>query len=683
MKTRSASLSSLPFSCIAVLLCMMGVAVPSMAQRTIQRQRLAERNAPVKPLQINRQSGEAGFEFHYLSEKQSRKGSSETKLSNRTFQEYLIYRMRGYVYHPRLLDFNAQVKLGLMQQSVDRSGNDDEHFSSNSTIGGYDLYLHFLKEHPLSFSLFANKDRRAVMELFTDRQLVETEGYGATVSWKKAPLPMSLSVTHNRMREWGADHWSESRHTVVEYLVRHELERRMSSELRYRYMMYDQEFEADLPQGDIRRETDSRSHDVSFINNYYLSEDHRSFLNSTLRYYDQNGTQDFSTTTWRERLFLHHSDTLDTYYQFSVKDDQFEDAEIRTYQAEAGIEHQLYRSLKTHFDLHGRRTEYDRITEDIYGGTLSLGYRKHTPWGYLSAGYGRTLDWNKRSGRTSRRRIVDEQVVLIDGITIFLDQPAVIPATIVVTDLNGLVTYTENFDYEVIKQGDNYGLRLLLGGSIADGDTVLVDYETEFTSDIEYISDLQHFNIRYDFERYLEGLSLYYRWRELMAHDAPEVEDFSILEYEEWLAGFQYRFGWLTWREEYQEYDSNFSRYDQLTSQLEGSHHLGRGVQLGWHAGMLMIDYKDEDLDRDYSDIYHAGITLSGRLRPQGYWQLEGRARREKGLVDETLFGLVGKIGKRWRKMNLEAGGRLEQRERNESERDRVQFYLEVSRELP
>jgi hypothetical protein len=159
----------------------------------------------------------------------------------------------------------------------------------------------------------------------------------------------------------------------------------------------------------------------------------------------------------------------------------------------------------------------------------------------LSAGYGRTLDWNKRDGGTGTRSVHDEAVVLEDGVPHSLDNAGVIAGSIVVTDLAGLVTYVENFDYEVIEQGNHPGLRWVAGGTAPNGETVLVDYETQFTTGIEYLTDRQSAHIRYEFERYLKGLALYYRWQELAARDAPVQDDYSILEYEEWLAGMQYR----------------------------------------------------------------------------------------------------------------------------------------------
>ena len=645
-------------------------------------------DAPIAPLRITERGGELGLRFDYLSETQRRDGGDEVELSNRAFQEYLIQRIGGYVYHPRFLEFRSRFEIGMMQQFIENSGlggfagGVEESSRSNSFIGGYDLYLHFLKEHPFSAMVFAGRDRRPVLQLFTDRQIVESERYGVVFNWKKDPFPMDLALTRTKLREFGFDSHSESDNTLLDYVVRHRLGRRMETELRYRLQDYQQSFTAENPLITIERETELQSHDLSLLNTIYLNEDRTSYLSSILRYFTQTGSQELATMQWHERLNLRHTPNFSTYYLASLLENEFSRTSVLTRRLEAGLDHRLYRSLDSHLDIHGRWIEFDESEETEIGVTGRLGYRKQTPWGYLTAGYGRTLDRVTRTGLSDRRPVIDEAVTLDDVAFTFLSQPAISASSVQVTDATGVIIYLEGFDYELEERGNRLGIRRLATGNIDDGETVLVDYSVEFTSDLEYLADHQIFHVRYDFERFLEGLAVYYRWQDLTARDAPRVDDFSILEYTDWLAGLQYRWRWLTWSEEFERYESNFSSYDQLRSQIEGHHPLGRGIRLGWHAGTLLIDYRDEGLDNPYTNVVYGGLTLDGRIRPSGFWQIEARARKESGLSDEMLVGIAGKVGMIWRKLKLEAGARVEQRQRFESERDRMQVFLQVTREF-
>jgi hypothetical protein len=135
--------------------------------------------------------------------------------------------------------------------------------------------------------------------------------------------------------------------------------------------------------------------------------------------------------------------------------------------------------------------------------------------------------------------------------------------------------------------------------------------------------------------------------------------------------------------EEYETYDSNSDSYDQIRSQIEGSHRLNSWLRLGWRAGLLLVDYADDiGPGDDHSKILFAGTTMGGTFRNNGYWQVEGRARKEMGRTEETLLGLVGKLGFRWRKMRLAFGGRAEQQKRFDNSRDRFHVFLQIARDL-
>ncbi|GAB4321332.1 MAG: hypothetical protein Kow0059_16010 [Candidatus Sumerlaeia bacterium] len=641
------------------------------------------RAMPIAPLRILERGGEIGFETQYYRETQSRDDGDTLRFTHNYFEEYLMYRLRGYVYHPRFLDFRARVKLGLTQQRFSREGAlDNDTGRSNETLTGFDIYLNFLKEHPLSVALYANRERRAVLQLFTDRQMVETENYGATLNWKKGPFPMDIAVGRHQFREWGFESESESRTDFFQWVVRNQIGERVRSELRYRWQDYEQDFAARGPLIDIRRRTELTSHDVSFNNIVYLDGKKKSSLNSFLRYFQQDGTQEQESFYWLERLQLQHTPRLRTYYQASYLQNSFQDSSVDTWTAEAGIEHKLYESLDEHLDIHWRRTDFDSTKEDVYGVTGRLNYRKITAWGLLTAGYGLTVDQYQRTGPSGGQDVIDEPLTLSFNFTAFLSQTDVKSGSITVTDPTGLITYIEGFDYLVEERDGRTGLRLLPGGRLNEGDSVLVDYEVDFDSSLEYVAVDQNFFIRHDFERIVPRLALYYRWRDLSTSGAPD--DARILEYTSHLFGLAYRWKDLTWTEEFEKYESNFSSYDQLKSQIEGSHRLWHSVRAGWNVGYLMIDYDDGDGDPrgDSSDILYAGANLNGRIKRTGFWELTARARRETGRTEETLLGLLARVGGRWRKVRFEAGVRVEEHERFDSTRDRLHVYMSIAREF-
>lgn len=640
---------------------------------------------PVAPFCITEQEGELGTEFYYLSE-QEKSGGQSIDFSNRSFEEYLLYRLKGYVYHPRFLEIDSSIKLGLLQQSLSNSGLTNDNLSNGSSstyLDTYNIFLSFLKEHPLSFSLFANHSRDAVMELFTDRVMTDSQGYGGTVSWKNHLFPMDLTASQTQFKEWGFESFSDSTMKNMDYTVRNAIGKLMNTELHYHYQDYTQSFGADTGQFNIKQLTNLESQDVNLLNTIYLDPSQRSYLSSNLRLFEQSGTQQLTTYYLQERLNLQHTRNFRTYYMFNYLQNRLQEESVDSWRGELGLEHKLFESLESHLDLHWRQSDFAGASERDVGPTARLGYLKQTPWGALSMGYGHTLEQVERAGNSGVRPIRQESLTLHRGVSNFLSNPDVVDSSIRLTGQNGLDTYNEGFDYELLHQGNRVALRMLAGGRISDGQTVLVDYDVAFTSNIHFLSDDQDFNINYDFAKALDGLSLYYRWHDLAARNAP-VSDMSILTFTDQLAGMAYHWRGLTWREENEQYQSNFSNYDQLLSQFEGLHEIGSRLHLGWRAGFQATNYQGHDLPPglNYDNALFAGVTMRGAIRTNGYWEVGAEARQETGQLHETLFGVLGKLGMHWRKTSVELGVRAEQRQRFDDQNDHLGVFLQFSRKF-
>ena len=647
----------------------------------------SEPQQPVAPFRITEQEGEWGLQFYYLTE-QEKSGGTSVSFSNRTFEEYISYRLKGYVYHPRLLEFDASFKLGLVQQSIANSGlgdNNIPHGASNTYLDAYNIYLTILKDHPVSFSVFANHSRDPVMELFTDRVMTDTQGYGGTVNWKNRLFPMDLTFSQTRFKEWGFESSSDSTMKNLDYTVRNAIGKWMNTELHYHYQDYTQSFEVDSPQIRSKQRTNLKTQDVSLLNTIYLDADKRSYLSSNLRTFEQTGTQKLTTTYVQERLNLQHTRNFRTYYLLNYLQTRLQEESTTSWRGEVGLDHKLFESLTSHLDAHWRQNDFQGASEREAGPTARLGYRKRTPWGVLSMGYQRTLEQVDRAGGTSGVLPVHQELLTLHlGVSVFLSQPAVIASSIQVRSQNGLVTYDEGFDYELVLQGNRTALRTLAGGRLAaDGQIVVVDYDVAFTSNLRYLSDDQEFNINYDFARKLDGLSLYYRWHDLAARNAPQ-NDLTILTFNDNLAGMTYRWRGMTWREEYEQYQSNFSNYDQLLSQIEGLREIGTKLRLGWRAGYQATRYKDHNLPpgMDHDDALFANLTMRGTIRTSGYWELGPEARKETGQLDETLYGLLGKMGLHWRKASVTLGVRAEQRQRFDDQHDHYGLFFQFSRKF-
>ncbi len=636
-------------------------------------------DAPVQPIALTSHAEEIGMEYRYYGETIKRDSGGRIRYSNNYFQEYISGRLEGYVYHPRFLEFSTELKLGLAQQRLRRRDSDGEsHSADNDELVGYDVRIDVLREHPVSATVTATQDERILMGLFVDRYMVRTKTQRGTVRWTTPIVQMDATLSHTDTEEFGAVSQSRTFSDVFAYNLHHQLGRRIRTDVRYTYQDFERRFRADTTTGDVRNESQIVSQTLNLDNRIDLTEDRRATLHSNFRVHDQKNNTDLRTYYWQERLKLEHTPNLSSYATGSFLRNEYPTSKIDTYRGEIGADHQLYESLKTHLDIHGRRTDYGRVKEDRYGVTARLNYRKKTLAGVLSAGYARTLDRVVRTGVAASEEVFDESHIVHLAITEFLDQPDVVTGTVVVTDINNLITYTEGFDYEIIRQGQRTGLRVLPGGLLADGDTVLVDYRIELDGSLRYFADDEDYHIRHDFTRYLPGLSLYARRHESKARSVKSEIDPRLLEYIDQSVGLRQEWRAYAFTTEYQEYRDDLGGFDQWRTQLEGNHPISRALHVGWNAGYTQTDYKADDVTdfADRSRYYFAGANVGGSFARSGYWKVEGRTIHETGRIDQVVHGITARAGYDWRRLSLEGGARFEQYDVFESQRDRMQVFV-------
>lgn len=654
---------------------LLAVACPAVQAQTARRD-----DVPVRPIALTSEGTEIGTEYNYYGETIKRTNGGRIRYSNNYFQEYVQGRVEGYVYHPRFVSFQTQLKLGLSQQRLRRENGGVETSDSNDELLGYDLRADILRDHPVSATVAATREERMLMGLFVDRYQVKTESQRGTLRWTTRDMQMDATGSHTETEEFGAVSQSKTVSDMFAYGLHHQVGRRMRTDLRYTLQEYNRDFRAETSAGDVENESDLQTQLLDVNNRLDLTADKRASLWSNVRVHRQRNNTDLDTYFWQERLELKPTDNLRTYLMGSALRNDYTDNKIDTYRGEAGIDHELFKSLKSHLDLHGRRTDYGAVTEDRYGATARVNYRKTNPLGVFSAGYSRTLDVVDRSGGTATNGIIDESHVVTYATPTFLDNADVVDSSLVVTDGANQIVYTEGFDYEIVKQGRRTGIRALPGGLLPDNSTVLIDYRLEIDGSLKYLADDEDIHARQDFHKYLKGLSVYAQRHAMRTHRVESELDPQLLEYVDQSVGARQEWRAYALSSEYQEYRDDLGGYDQWRNQVEGNHGISRRLRWGWNAGVTTTDHitkDDKDLN-DHSRYYYAGTNLNGTFARNGYWKVEARSMRETGRVDQTIHGIIARLGFDWRRLTVEGGARFEEYDVYESDRQRVQLFTSL-----
>lgn len=373
-----------------VVLSACALAVASGARAQDDRHRV---EVPVRTLAVTSTREEVGIEYNYYGETIRQTDGGRIRYTNHYLQEYVQGRANGYVYHARFATFSSMLKFGMAQQWLRRTSPDDsDRLNDNDELIGYDFKVDLLPEHDISGTLEARRDERILMGLFVDRFRVETESQRGSVRWRGDTWRMDATAAHTETEEFGAVSQSNTTSDSLVYNAHHSPGPRLRTDLRYALQSYDRRFRGEGFGGSFDSESSVDSQTATLSNRYDFTNDRRISLRSTLRYHQQDSDSDLRSYYWQERLDWQHTPNLSSYVTANALRNEFESGETDTLRGEAGLDHQLYRSLRSHVDIHARHTDFGGVTENRVGPTARFDYRKETGAGVFSAGYARTLD---------------------------------------------------------------------------------------------------------------------------------------------------------------------------------------------------------------------------------------------------------------------------------------------------
>jgi hypothetical protein len=196
-------------------------------------------------------------------------------------------------------------------------------------------------------------------------------------------------------------------------------------------------------------------------------------------------------------------------YKYQFNRERYAGLDIETQRIDFQLVHQAYANLTTTVDLFGLHEDIeDDINTTQYGGSVDWQYNRRNSLGHFYGNLALAYDTEDVSGDNGRRVVLDEAHTFRDPFAMVLRNRNVILGTIVVTDTTNRRFYRIGVDYTVIPQGSAMRVRRVRTGQIADGDTVLIDYQ------IRTPTDGQLDTVRVDFsieQRFTGGLTPYYR----------------------------------------------------------------------------------------------------------------------------------------------------------------------------
>lgn len=474
----------------------------------------------------------------------------------------------GSIYHPNLLAFDFDGDLGWgWNQMTTTSPGFRQSINESDYLNRYLVQVNLLQEKPYNASFFAAQDHTYRDYGSFDTFTVDSTRYGGRISWDEANLNLSTDFGYRDETDTGLIDASEVTETYVNFLG---LDKRAFGQTTLT-ARYDQ-FDNILNYGNALT---SRTESVGLADAEAFGH-HQQITAATSASvsHAEYGGQQTDTINGGENINVNHTPNLDSFLIFDFTQNYLHPATESDLHGSAGVRHQLYESLTSTADVHGSYQESSDTTgsstTDLYGVGLAENYRKRLDsWGRLSLSASLVVDHQDDSSSGTTFTSIDESHQLYLSTSaqyrpVYLSRPNVIGGSIQVTANGQLLA--DGSDYEVFTAGQLTEIRLvvppsshlqaLLGAN--DNLTVLVSYQSESLNNAAYESLTSSEEIRLDLSG---GLGLYGRLNWLDNNAPPAVLTQTLTDL---IGGMDYNWRWLRTGAEYEDYDSNFTRYEAL-----------------------------------------------------------------------------------------------------------------------
>lgn len=527
---------------------------------------------------------ETSFELDSTRRKEKRI-RSELRRHDWLFEEILKLDTKGYVYHPRLLEFAAGVGVLLDQgratlETETEAGSRSESGSLFGVGPEYDIDAVLLGKRPASLSLGLNRSRTWVRPAFAERSVVDVTGQQAEVTLKHHERPARFYFSHTKSEEeakgLGEDREDEAWATgfVLNYTGK-----RSNTELRYEYedrhervtnaVIETSPFGLGPRTRETAFETVRRTHEADFDHSQRFGTRDQHRLDSHVSFRDETGTFPWQRFAIDESLVLEHSETLSSHYALLYSNDKIQGTDRHVVSGSAGLTHKLYQSLVTDLEVHGQWEEEDGLDDTLYGVGLTLDYRKKIPRGTLYITLGGGYELADEEGARTIRVVTDERHVLSRGTTTLLAQSDVLIDTIVVTDEDRTRRFLAGADYRVVVRGVRVELSRVPSGSIPNESAVLVSYSYLGDTSLSYGTSTLRGRIQVDL---FDHLSLYASHLASRDHLLSGADDSRLEDLNHTIFGGSVYWGPATLRAEYEDYDSSLAPYRSIQVSMELQH---------------------------------------------------------------------------------------------------------------
>ena len=643
---------------------------------------VAQRQAPIRAVGIQKPRGSI-FVRGQLEKDNRKSGDVTSRETFWMFQEGVETRINGYVYHPNLMDWQADLRFGLHQEQTEIDG---QKLPADTTLLGFDLRGLFLKKKPLSMRIFAKHDESRRDRDFRESVDVEEDRYGLELLQSG---PIRASLLGERISTDEEDELSREREDTLHARFSVEDRRDKNWFTKFTYDRYDTDettvFSPTLAGVSTRQETLDVRDEVDISNAWKFGPGKRKHtLDGQVRLIERKGAFDSSDRTAQEKLNLVHSRTFSSFYRAEYESTKLPDEETETVSGEMGVEKKFYASLDLRARVIGRDHDFMGGFEKTYGGFFDAKYRKRTPIGRYGSSLTLGREQREQKSGTGQQFIRGESVDLKAFTFVALKGVNIQAESVVVSNMARTIVYVRDIDYTLRITGALTEIARFPGTAIPDGATVLVDYSSQIAREATFSTD--HLNWSHRLDAKDLPVSVYGEIR-MRDEDLESGEDPGNLDQTRTiLVGSKLDYQGLTVVAEHEDRDQKLSPPSEATrgrARYRWTPRRGLNFSLGAHAERL--DYKDAarfglPKGRDFLETFGAEARANLKLGRRTVVRFESEFQDTRGRENRRMHR--NRLSLHWvyGKLDLSARAQYDTLTQEDSDRDSVSFMFTIKR---
>lgn len=449
------------------------------------------------------------LQFDAISQEVRIEGQVVNESRSQTMAPRIAVRAGAVLFDPRILTLDLGAGMRAVRGEAERLGQSD---GLDEDLESYHLTAAFLGENRFSLTAMATKVaalRQLPFEVPTE---IRTQTTSLNLGMRRIAYPGTLSFEKTESQQQARAGGASERDYVLRSLTYRGLRawnlKRLDSFVR-RLEFEDRRFPQSnntTSSADIRYSADELSPTIERVTSQLLA-------------FTRHGGFDETVLAGTGTLGLRLGPSLTSDHSLDLRFDEGSagGGEQRTLNVSSGLRHELYESLTTRLRAAGSRLDRSDASANSWSTEADLAYDKKLPAeGRLSLRVHGGLLNREAQSTGGQLLIAGEEHLARFGAPFALDQPNVLPASILVASDSGNLFYIEHVDWIATTVGVVTEIRILTAGSIEDNQLVRVTYR------IAVPGRLESTQIRTG-----AAFDLHFRWLDLFARH-EQVEDRAI-----------------------------------------------------------------------------------------------------------------------------------------------------------